>query len=65
MLSKCASNIEKRAQSDKIDRELLESAKEHVVKLLLLGVGESGKSTFVKQIADLIADQIADLPVYL
>ena len=35
--------------SDKIDRELQASAREHVVKLLLLGMGNSGKSTFVKQ----------------
>ena len=52
MLSKCSSNIEGRAaklQSDKIDRELHASAREHIVKLLLLGAGDSGKSTFVKQ----------------
>ena len=35
--------------SDRIDRELQASAREHIVKLLLLGAGESGKSTFVKQ----------------
>ena len=35
--------------SKRIDRELQESAKECIVKLLLLGAGESGKSTFVKQ----------------
>ena len=33
--------------SNKIKRELQESAREHVVKLL--GAGESGKTTFVKQ----------------
>ena len=52
MLSKCTGNIGKRMaklQSDKIDRELQASAREHIVKLLLLGAGESGKSTFVKQ----------------
>ena len=36
-------------QSNKIDHELQASAREHIVKLLLLGAGESGKSTFVKQ----------------
>ena len=35
--------------SDRIDRELQLSARERIVKLLLLGAGESGKSTFVKQ----------------
>ena len=35
--------------SNKIDRELQESARERIIKLLLLGAGESGKSTFVKQ----------------
>ena len=35
--------------NDRIDKELLASAKEIVVKLLLLGAGDSGKSTFVKQ----------------
>ena len=38
-----------RRLSDRIDKELLASAKETVVKLLL-GAGDSGKSTFVKQI---------------
>ena len=38
-----------RRLSNRIDKELLASAKEIVVKLLLLGAGESGKSTFVKQ----------------
>ena len=35
--------------SDRIDKELKASAKEIAVKLLLLGAGGSGKSTFVKQ----------------
>ena len=35
--------------SDRIDREIQASARERIVKLLLLGAGESGKSTFVKQ----------------
>ena len=52
MLPCCGRNIGKREAkliSDKIDRELQASAREHVVKLLLLGIGNSGKSTFVKQ----------------
>ena len=53
MLTGCSSNIsgERNARrlSDKIDRELQASAKEDIVKLLLLGAGESGKSTLVKQ----------------
>ena len=40
---------EAKLHSDKIDRELRAFAKEDIVKLLLLGAGESGKSTFVKQ----------------
>ena len=40
-----------RRLSDRINKELLASAKENenLVKLLLLGAGESGKSTFAKQ----------------
>ncbi|KAL2100662.1 hypothetical protein ACEWY4_002423 [Coilia grayii] len=41
-----------KSTSAKIDRDLLEHAKResHVVKILLLGAAESGKSTLVKQI---------------
>ena len=53
MLSRCTQNgsqqREAKSYSDKIDRELRASARERIVKLLLLGAGESGKSTFVKQ----------------
>ena len=55
MLSNCARDITgdrvAKRQNEQIDRELLRhaSAKEDMVKLLLLGAGESGKSTFVKQ----------------
>ena len=53
MLSSCTGNNpekrEAKLRSAKIDRELQLSASEDIVKLLLLGAGESGKSTFVKQ----------------
>ena len=53
MLPGCGSNAYRKRQaklhSDKIDRELQASAREQIIKLLLLGAGESGKSTFVKQ----------------
>ena len=53
MLPGCGRNAHEIRQaklhSNKIDRELQESAREVIVKLLLLGAGESGKSTFVKQ----------------
>ena len=53
MFSGCVNNIIKKRQarlnSDSIDRELQASARENIVKLLLLGTGESGKSTLVKQ----------------
>ena len=55
MLTGCSGNISggrnARRLSDRINKELLASAKENenLVKLLLLGAGESGKSTFVKQ----------------
>ena len=55
MLPGCSGNISvnrnARRLSDRISKDLLASAKENenVVKLLLLGGGESGKSTFVKQ----------------
>ena len=48
----CSRNSGERAAkeiSDRIDKEIQASAREHVVKLLLLGIGDSGKSTFVKQ----------------
>ena len=53
MFSKCAGNASERMEarmiSAKIDRQLQAYGKEQIVKLLLLGAGESGKSTFVKQ----------------
>ena len=53
MFSFCGSDAHRSRQaklhSDRIDRELQASARERIVKLLLLGAGESGKSTFVKQ----------------
>ena len=53
MLPCCDSDAYRKRQaklhSDRIDRELQISARERIVKLLLLGAGESGKSTFVKQ----------------
>ena len=39
--------MEARIISAKIDRQLQAYGKEQIVKLLLLGAGESGKSTFV------------------
>ena len=53
MLRRCGSDAYGKRQaklhSDRIDRELQASARERIVKLLLLGAGESGKSTCVKQ----------------
>ena len=50
MLPCCGSDgNERQAMSNRIDKELKATAREHVVKLLLLRAGESGKSTFVKQ----------------
>ncbi|XP_072015798.1 guanine nucleotide-binding protein G(o) subunit alpha-like [Amphiura filiformis] len=47
-----------RMRSDAIDRELMQMAKEdqHIVKILLLGAGESGKSTLVKQMKIIHSD---------
>ena len=53
MFPGCGSDAHRKRQaklhSDRIDRELQAGAREHIVKLLLLGAGESGKSTFGKQ----------------
>ena len=51
MLLSCGQDSTARKKSDRIDKELLKSARdyENVVKLLLLGAGESGNSTIVKQ----------------
>ena len=47
----CSNNSSAKRTSKRIGKELLKSARNHdnVVKLILLGVGESGKSTIVKQ----------------
>ncbi|XP_022102416.1 guanine nucleotide-binding protein G(o) subunit alpha-like [Acanthaster planci] len=51
---------EKRARlhSEAIDRQLIQMSKEeeHIVKILLLGAGESGKSTLVKQMKIIHSD---------
>ena len=52
MLPCCGRNSgerEAKLVSERIDKELQASAREHTAKLLLLGIGDSGKSTFVKQ----------------
>lgn len=47
-----------RRRSEEIDRQLGEFAKQrnNVIKILLLGAGESGKSTLVKQMKIIHAD---------
>ena len=52
MFSCCINSIKKiqaTQNSENINRELRAGDREQIVKLLLLGTGESGKSTFVKQ----------------
>ncbi|CAH1795126.1 unnamed protein product [Owenia fusiformis] len=51
-----------RARSDSIDRQLFNLAKEDdkIIKILLLGAGESGKSTLVKQMKIIHNDGFTD-----
>ena len=58
--SRSSGKREAKLISDKIDRELQASAREHVVKLLLLGIGNSGKSTFVKQMKIIHGDSYSN-----
>ncbi|KAG8976623.1 Guanine nucleotide-binding protein alpha-2 subunit [Tulasnella sp. 425] len=51
MMGICGSKTEEEKISSQIDKELVEDGKKHAkdCKILLLGAGESGKSTIVKQ----------------
>ena len=57
----CASKDEKRALSRQIDKELRKDASmQKPTKLLLLGAGESGKSTVFKQMKIVYGDGFSE-----